>query len=51
MNVELDMATRQANTKASQSIKVNSLLEIPEGKTNNSKQSNDNEFESFKTLK
>lgn len=44
------MATRQANAKASQSIKINGLLEIPKEESNNSKQSNNNKFGSFKTL-
>ena len=45
------MAMRQANAKASQSIKVDSLFEMPEEKPNNGDQSDDNKFGSFRTVK
>lgn len=44
------MATRQVNTEESQSIKVSSLLEMPERKLKNSKLSDDNKFGSFRIL-
>lgn len=50
MDIELDMATRKANTEASQSIEINGLFEMPKGEPNNGEQSNDNKFGSLKTL-
>ena len=41
----------QANAEASQSIKVDSLLEIPEEELNTSDQSNDDKFGFLRTLK
>lgn len=51
MNVKLGMATRQANAEITQSIKVNDLLEMPKGKSDNSKQSDNNIVRSLRTLK
>lgn len=45
------MAMRQANTKASQLIEVNSPLKIPKKEPDNGKQSDDNKFRFFMTLK
>lgn len=50
MDVELDMAMCQANAETSQSIEVNSLLEIPKGEFDNGEQSDDDKFGSLGTL-
>ena len=50
MDVALDMATRQANAEASQSIEVDGLLEMPEEEPDTGDQSDDDEFGSLKTL-
>ena len=51
MDVLLDMAMHQANTELSQSIKLDSLLEMPEEEPNTSNQLDDDKFGSLRTLK
>ena len=50
MDVVLDIATRQANAEASQSIEVDGLFEIHEKEPNTGDQSDDNKFGSLRTL-